>query len=110
MVGINVPIPVPMAYYSFGGWKASLFGDLHVYGPDGVRFYTRGKVVTAVGRSPPPRRGPRLPDPDDPSSAAPSPGLNHRDPAAAQVRSGLGATSATSRSTWSLDTRKPSNP
>jgi malonate-semialdehyde dehydrogenase (acetylating)/methylmalonate-semialdehyde dehydrogenase len=46
MVGINVPIPVPMAYHSFGGWKHSLFGDLHVHGPDGVRFYTRGKVVT----------------------------------------------------------------
>jgi malonate-semialdehyde dehydrogenase (acetylating) / methylmalonate-semialdehyde dehydrogenase len=46
MVGINVPIPVPMAYHSFGGWKASLFGDLHVHGPHGVRFYTRGKVVT----------------------------------------------------------------
>jgi malonate-semialdehyde dehydrogenase (acetylating) / methylmalonate-semialdehyde dehydrogenase len=46
MVGINVPIPVPMAYHSFGGWKQSLFGDLHVHGPDGVRFYTRGKVVT----------------------------------------------------------------
>ena len=46
MVGINVPIPVPVAYHSFGGWKASLFGDLHVYGPDGIRFYTRGKVVT----------------------------------------------------------------
>ena len=46
MVGVNVPIPVPMAYHSFGGWKASLFGDLHVHGPDGVRFYTRGKVVT----------------------------------------------------------------
>ena len=45
MVGINVPIPVPMAYYSFGGWKQSLFGDLHIYGPDGVRFYTRNKVV-----------------------------------------------------------------
>jgi malonate-semialdehyde dehydrogenase (acetylating)/methylmalonate-semialdehyde dehydrogenase len=46
MVGINVPIPVPVGYYSFGGWKASLFGDLHVYGPDGFRFYTRGKAVT----------------------------------------------------------------
>jgi len=45
MVGINVPIPVPMAYYSFGGWKSSLFGDLHIYGPDGVKFYTRNKVV-----------------------------------------------------------------
>ena len=47
MVGVNVPIPVPVAYYSFGGWKASLFGDLHMYGPEGVQFYTRGKVVTA---------------------------------------------------------------
>ena len=46
MVGINVPIPVPVAWYSFGGWKASLFGDLHIYGPEGVSFYTRGKVVT----------------------------------------------------------------
>jgi len=46
MVGINVPIPVPVAYHSFGGWKASLFGDSHVYGADGVHFYTRGKVVT----------------------------------------------------------------
>jgi malonate-semialdehyde dehydrogenase (acetylating)/methylmalonate-semialdehyde dehydrogenase len=47
MVGINVPIPVPMAYYSFGGWKASLFGDLHMYGPEGIQFYTRAKVVTS---------------------------------------------------------------
>jgi malonate-semialdehyde dehydrogenase (acetylating)/methylmalonate-semialdehyde dehydrogenase len=47
MVGVNVPIPVPVAYYSFGGWKSSLFGDLHVYGPEGIQFYTRGKVVTA---------------------------------------------------------------
>ena len=47
MVGVNVPIPVPMAYYSFGGWKASLFGDTHVYGTDGVHFYTRGKAVTS---------------------------------------------------------------
>ena len=46
MVGINVPIPVPMAFNSFGGWKRSLFGDLHVHGPDGVRFYTRLKTVT----------------------------------------------------------------
>jgi malonate-semialdehyde dehydrogenase (acetylating)/methylmalonate-semialdehyde dehydrogenase len=46
MVGINVPIPVPMAYHSFGGWKASLFGDVHIHGPEGVRFCTRGKVVT----------------------------------------------------------------
>ncbi|MGH2466252.1 MAG: CoA-acylating methylmalonate-semialdehyde dehydrogenase [Candidatus Limnocylindrales bacterium] len=47
MVGVNVPIPVPVAYHSFGGWKASLFGDLHMYGPDGFRFYTRQKVVTS---------------------------------------------------------------
>ena len=47
MVGINVPIPVPMAYYSFGGWKSSLFGDSHVHGREGVHFYTRGKVVTS---------------------------------------------------------------
>ncbi len=47
MVGINVPIPVPVAYYSFGGWKASLFGDLHMYGPEGVQFYTRAKLVTS---------------------------------------------------------------
>lgn len=47
MVGINVPIPVPVAYYSFGGWKASLFGDNHMYGPEGINFYTRGKVVTS---------------------------------------------------------------
>ncbi len=47
MVGINVPIPVPMAYYSFGGWKASLFGDTHAHGMEGVHFFTRGKVVTS---------------------------------------------------------------
>ena len=46
MIGINVPIPVPMAYYSFGGWKASLFGDTHAHGVEGVHFFTRGKVVT----------------------------------------------------------------
>jgi len=46
MVGINVPIPVPMAYYSFGGWKSSLFGDTHAHGMDGVHFFTRGKVIT----------------------------------------------------------------
>lgn len=46
MIGVNVPIPVPMAFYSFGGWKDSLFGDHHIHGPEGVRFYTRGKVVT----------------------------------------------------------------
>jgi malonate-semialdehyde dehydrogenase (acetylating)/methylmalonate-semialdehyde dehydrogenase len=47
MIGINVPIPVPMAFYSFGGWKDSLFGDKHVHGPEGVSFYTRAKVVTS---------------------------------------------------------------
>ncbi|MGD8105207.1 CoA-acylating methylmalonate-semialdehyde dehydrogenase [Pantoea sp. FN0302] len=46
MVGVNVPLPVPMAFHSFGGWKRSLFGDLHAYGPDGVRFYTRRKTIT----------------------------------------------------------------
>ena len=46
MIGINVPIPVPLAFFSFGGWRNSLFGDLHVHGMDGVRFYTRGKAVT----------------------------------------------------------------
>jgi malonate-semialdehyde dehydrogenase (acetylating) / methylmalonate-semialdehyde dehydrogenase len=46
MIGVNVPVPVPMAYHSFGGWKNSLFGEHHVHGPDGVRFYTRAKVVT----------------------------------------------------------------
>lgn len=46
MVGVNVPLPVPVAYHSFGGWKRSLFGDLHAYGPDGVRFYTRRKTIT----------------------------------------------------------------
>jgi malonate-semialdehyde dehydrogenase (acetylating)/methylmalonate-semialdehyde dehydrogenase len=54
MVGVNVPIPVPVAYYSFGGWKSSLFGDSHMYGPEGVHFYTKGKVVTS-----------RWPDPSD---------------------------------------------
>jgi malonate-semialdehyde dehydrogenase (acetylating) / methylmalonate-semialdehyde dehydrogenase len=52
MVGVNVPIPVPMAYYSFGGWKDSLFGDSHVHGAEGVHFYTRGKVVTSRWRDP----------------------------------------------------------
>jgi malonate-semialdehyde dehydrogenase (acetylating)/methylmalonate-semialdehyde dehydrogenase len=46
MIGVNVPIPVPMAYYSFGGWKSSLFGECSIYGPEGVHFYTRPKVVT----------------------------------------------------------------
>ena len=56
MVGINVPIPVPVAYYSFGGWKSSMFGDTHMYGPDGIRFYTHVKMVTS-----------RWPDPIDSS-------------------------------------------
>jgi malonate-semialdehyde dehydrogenase (acetylating) / methylmalonate-semialdehyde dehydrogenase len=47
MVGVNVPIPVPMAFFSFGGWKGSLFGDLHVHGTEGITFYTRRKVVTS---------------------------------------------------------------
>jgi malonate-semialdehyde dehydrogenase (acetylating)/methylmalonate-semialdehyde dehydrogenase len=47
MVGINVPIPVPMAFHSFGGWKQSLFGDHHMYGPEGVRFFTRMKAITS---------------------------------------------------------------
>lgn len=54
MVGINVPIPVPVGYHSFGGWKDSLFGDHHIYGTDGIHFYTRGKVTTT-----------RWPDPSD---------------------------------------------
>ena len=59
MVGINIPIPVPMAYYSFGGWGASLFGDTHVHGAEGVHFYTRGKVVTSRFADPA-TRGPDL--------------------------------------------------
>jgi malonate-semialdehyde dehydrogenase (acetylating) / methylmalonate-semialdehyde dehydrogenase len=54
MVGVNVPIPVPVGYHSFGGWKDSLFGDHHIYGTDGIHFYTKGKVVTT-----------RWPDPSD---------------------------------------------
>ena len=54
MVGVNVPIPVPVSYYSFGGWRASLFGDSHMYGPEGVKFFTKGKVITS-----------RWPDPSD---------------------------------------------
>ena len=56
MVGVNVPVPVPVSYYSFGGWKASLFGDTHMYGPEGINFYTRTKVVTS--RWPDPARVP----------------------------------------------------
>jgi malonate-semialdehyde dehydrogenase (acetylating)/methylmalonate-semialdehyde dehydrogenase len=46
MVGVNVPLPVPVSYHSFGGWKRSLFGDLSIYGPDGMRFYTKRKTIT----------------------------------------------------------------
>ena len=46
IVGVNVPLPVPVAYHSFGGWKRSLFGDLHAYGPDAARFYTKRKTIT----------------------------------------------------------------
>ena len=74
MVGINVPIPVPVAYYSFGGWKASLFGDTHIYGPEGIQFYTRGKVVTS-----------RWPDPGhvEDRPRLPADALARRAPAAA---------------------------
>jgi malonate-semialdehyde dehydrogenase (acetylating) / methylmalonate-semialdehyde dehydrogenase len=57
MVGVNVPIPVPMAFFSFGGWKASLFGDLHMHGMEGVYFYTRTKVVTSRWPAPAERTG-----------------------------------------------------
>ncbi len=56
MVGINVPIPVPVGYHSFGGWKNSLFGDTHMYGPEGIHFFTKAKAITA-----------RWPDPADSS-------------------------------------------
>ncbi|MDR1852022.1 MAG: aldehyde dehydrogenase family protein, partial [Propionibacteriaceae bacterium] len=46
MIGINVPIPVPVAYYSFGGWQDSFFGEQHIYGPEGVKFFTDNKVIT----------------------------------------------------------------
>ena len=54
MIGINVPIPVPMAFYSFGGWKDSLFGDSHVHGMHGIHFYTRTKAVTSSWPAPGP--------------------------------------------------------
>ena len=71
MVGINVPIPVPMAFHSFGGWKASLFGDHHMHGPEGVRFYTRLKTITSrwpTGI----RAGARVRHADDAVTAAPT--------------------------------------
>jgi hypothetical protein len=55
MIGVNVPIPVPMAFHSFGGWKSSMFGDRHVHGTEGVSFYTRAKVVTSRWLTPPGR-------------------------------------------------------
>ena len=62
MVGVNVPIPVPVGTFSFGGWKNSLFGDTHMYGPESIRFYTRGKVVTTRWPDPSTSRDrPRLP-------------------------------------------------
>jgi malonate-semialdehyde dehydrogenase (acetylating)/methylmalonate-semialdehyde dehydrogenase len=60
MIGINVPIPVPVAYYSFGGWKQSLFGDTHAHGTDGVQFFTRAKVVTTRWIDPAARPADRL--------------------------------------------------
>jgi malonate-semialdehyde dehydrogenase (acetylating) / methylmalonate-semialdehyde dehydrogenase len=60
MVGVNVPIPVPMAFFSFGGWKASLFGDLHMHGMEGVYFYTRTKVVTSRWPAPAEKTGSTL--------------------------------------------------
>ena len=79
MIGINVPVPVPMAFYSFGGWKDSLFGDKHVHGPEGVSFYTRAKVVTArwphaTTPATPASTSRRRSDPDDSSSCSPSAG------------------------------------
>ena len=68
MIGVNVPIPVPMAYYSFGGWKASLFGDTHAHGTEGVHFFTRGKVVTTRWPDPGDRRRPRARLPQEPLS------------------------------------------
>jgi malonate-semialdehyde dehydrogenase (acetylating)/methylmalonate-semialdehyde dehydrogenase len=77
MIGINVPLPVPVAYHSFGGWKASLFGDKHIYGPEGVSFYTRGKVITS--RWPEPTTPPAPPTTSPPTNQAPGfRRLNHR--------------------------------
>ena len=70
MVGVNVPIPVPLAYHTFGGWKKSGFGDLNQHGPDAFRFYTRTKTVTARWPSRH-QGGRRLLDPDDGVSACP---------------------------------------
>ena len=63
MVGVNVPIPVPVGYYSFGGWKQSLFGDTHMYGPDGIHFYTQAEGRDgALARPGHQRRRPGLPE------------------------------------------------
>jgi malonate-semialdehyde dehydrogenase (acetylating)/methylmalonate-semialdehyde dehydrogenase len=64
MIGINVPVPVPMAFYSFGGWKDSLFGQSHIHGPEGIAFYTRAKVVTS--------RWPEVTQPSDASFTFPT--------------------------------------
>ena len=61
MVGINVPIPVPTAFFSFGGWKQSLFGDLHMYGPEAIQFYTRTKAITTRWPKGPPQSGLHMP-------------------------------------------------
>ena len=63
MVGVNVPLPVPVAYHSFGGWKRSLFGDLHAYGPDGVRFTPGARPSPSAGRSGPATRPRNSPSP-----------------------------------------------
>jgi malonate-semialdehyde dehydrogenase (acetylating)/methylmalonate-semialdehyde dehydrogenase len=68
MVGINVPIPVPVAFYSFGGWKSSLFGDLHVHGTEAIKFYTRTKAITT--------RWPRQDTPTERRGDTPAPGFN----------------------------------
>jgi malonate-semialdehyde dehydrogenase (acetylating)/methylmalonate-semialdehyde dehydrogenase len=78
MVGVNVPIPVPMAYYSFGGWKDSLFGDKHVHGPEGVSFYTRAKVVTSRWPHVEHASGRQLPLPDG-SIASDAPTIRRTD-------------------------------
>ena len=81
MIGINVPIPVPMAYYSFGGWKDSLFGDTHIHGPEGVAFYTRGQgrhLTLAARRAPRPAPAATSPCTPEPGAVA-RPAENTRD-------------------------------
>ncbi len=86
MVGINVPIPVPVSYYSFGGWRSSLFGDSHIYGPEGVRFYTKGKVITS-----------RWPDP---GTSEDQPGLPPHQVAELFHAGPTGLTAGPNRSPW----------